>query len=343
MSNDRKHAYGTGDYAAVNGLRMYYEVHGYGRPLILLHGGFGSTKMFADILPALAEDRRVIAADLQAHGRTADIDRPLSAHSMADDVAALIRHLGLGRADVMGYSMGGGVALQTAVRHPGLVRRLVVVSFPFERKGWYPGVLAGLDGLGREAAEPMKASPTYEAYAAVAPRPEGWPDLWEKSGEAARQDYDWTGEVAALRAPTMVVAGDADGFPPSHAAQFFGLLGGGKGDPGWDGSGRPASRLAILPGTTHHDSFASPLLVPAVAPFLDEPTPGDELPPGSDLPGGIGRPASRALAAAGYSRLEQFAAVTEAEVLGLHGMGPKALGKIRDALSARGLSFAGKT
>ena len=150
-------------YAKVNGLEMDYEVHG--RPLILLHGAFGSTAMFAEILPALAEGRWVIAADLQAHGRTADVDRPLNAYSMADDVAALIGHLGLGRVDVMGYSMGGGVALQTAVRHPGLVRRLVVVSFPFKREGWHPEVLAGLDGVGREAAEPMKRSPMYKPTA----------------------------------------------------------------------------------------------------------------------------------------------------------------------------------
>lgn len=329
-----------GGYARVNGLKMYYEVHGVGRPLILLHGGFGSTEMFADVLPALSEGRRVIAADLQAHGRTADVDRPLSAYSMADDVAALIRHLGIGRADVMGYSMGGGVALQTAVRHPGLVRKLVVVSFPFKRDGWYPEVLAALDGMGREAAEPMKQSPMYEAYAAVAPRPEDWPLLWEKSGESVRQDYDWTEEVASLEVPTLIVAGDADGFPPAHAAEFYGLLGGGKQDPGWDGSQMPASRLAILPGTTHYDSFASPLLVPTVAHFLEEPTPGDEPPSESDLPDGIGRPATQALAAAGYSRLEQFTTVGEAEILRLHGMGPKALGVIREALAARGLSFA---
>jgi pimeloyl-ACP methyl ester carboxylesterase len=330
-----------GNYARVNGLKLYYEARGTGRPLILLHGSFGSTGMFAEILPKLAEGRRVIAADLQAHGRTADIDRPLGVEGLADDVAALIRHLGLGRADVMGYSMGGGVALQTAVRHPGVVRKLVVVSFPFRRDGWYPEVLAGLNGVGREAAEPMRQSPMYEAYAAVAPRPEDWPVLWEKAGEAVRQDYDWTEEVASIRSPTMVVAGDADGFPPAHAAEFFGLLGGGQRDPGWDGSGTPASRLAVLPGTTHYDSFASPLLAPAVTPFLDEPAPGDDQPSESDLPDGLGKPATRALAEAGYERLEQFTAVSEAEVLRLHGVGPKALRVLRGALAARGLGFGG--
>jgi len=133
-----------GRYAEVNGLQMYYEVHGEGRPLILLHGGFGSTGMFTDILPELADDRRVIAADLQAHGRTADIDRPLSVEAMADDVAALVRHLGLKRADVMGYSMGGGVTLQTAIRHPEAVRKLVAVSIPFKHEAWYPEVRAAM-------------------------------------------------------------------------------------------------------------------------------------------------------------------------------------------------------
>jgi pimeloyl-ACP methyl ester carboxylesterase len=134
-----------GNYAEVNGLEMYYEIHGTGEPLILLHGGVGAIEMFGEVLPLLAEGRQVIAADLQAHGRTADIDRPLSFESMADDIAALIEHLGFEKADVMGYSLGGGVALQTAIRHPEVVRKLVVVSTPFERDGWYPEILAGME------------------------------------------------------------------------------------------------------------------------------------------------------------------------------------------------------
>ena len=134
-----------GNYAEVNGLEMYYEIHGTGEPLILLHGGVGAIEMFGEVLPLLAEGRQVIAADLQAHGRTADIDRPLSFESMADDIAALIEHLGFAKADVMGYSLGGGVALQTAIRHPEVVRKLVVVSTPFERDGWYPEILAGME------------------------------------------------------------------------------------------------------------------------------------------------------------------------------------------------------
>ena len=148
-----------GKYAEVNGLEMYNEVHGSGEPLILLHGGVGAIEMFGEVLPLLAEGRQVIAADLQAHGRTADIDRSLSYEAMADDVAALIEHLDLEKADIMGYSLGGVVALQTAIRHPEVVRKLVVVSTPFRRDGWYPEVLAGMEQMGPEAAEPMKGTP----------------------------------------------------------------------------------------------------------------------------------------------------------------------------------------
>lgn len=264
-----------GNHAGVNGLRMYYEVHGAGGgTLILLHGGVGAVEMWGEVLPSLAQGRRVVAVDLQAHGRTADVDRPLSYEAMADDVAALIRqHLGLERADVMGYSLGGGVALQTAIRHPGVVRKLVVVSTPFGRDGWYPEVLAGMGQMGPEAAEPMKGTPMYRLYASVAPRPEDWPVLLTKLGELLRQDYDWAREVEEIEAPAMIVVGDADSVRTAHAVEFFELLGGGKADAGWDGSGMPNARLAVLPGTTHYDIFSSPTLAPAVAPFLDAPMP----------------------------------------------------------------------
>src|SRR5215213_1361591 len=133
-----------GNHAAVNGLELYYEIHGEGEPLILLHGGVGAIEMFGEVLPLLAEGRRVIAVDLQAHGRTADIDRPMTFEAMADDVAALIEHLGLGEADVMGYSLGGAVALRTAIRHPEVVRKLVLVPTPFKRDGWNPEGLTGM-------------------------------------------------------------------------------------------------------------------------------------------------------------------------------------------------------
>jgi pimeloyl-ACP methyl ester carboxylesterase len=263
----------SGNYAEVNGIRLYYEVHGTGEPLILLHGGLGAIEMFGEVLPLLAEGRQVVGVDLQAHGRTADIDRPLGYEAMADDVAALIEHLGFGAADVMGYSLGGGVALQTAIRHPGAVRKLVVVSTPFRRDGWYPEVLAGMGQMGPEAAEPMKATPMYELYAAVAPRPKDWPVLLTKLGQLLGRAYDWSGDVEAMKTPTMIVVGDADSVRTSHAVEFFELLGGGKQDAGWDGSGMPDSRLAVLPGTTHYDIFSSPALASAVTPFLDAPAP----------------------------------------------------------------------
>jgi pimeloyl-ACP methyl ester carboxylesterase len=261
-------------YAPVNGLKLYYEIHGTGEPLILLHGGVGATEMFNPILPLLSNTRRVIAVDLQAHGRTADIDRPLTMEAMADDIAALIKHLGIEKADVMGYSLGGGVALRTAIQHPGAVRKLVVVSTAFKRDGWYPEIVAGMAQMGPGAAEPMKQTPMYQMYARIAPKPEDWPVLLTKLGELLRKDYDWSKDVAAIQAPTLLVFGDADAVRTEHAVQFFELLGGGKKDGGWDGSGISNARLAILPGLTHYSIFSSPMLPTAVTPFLEAPMPG---------------------------------------------------------------------
>jgi pimeloyl-ACP methyl ester carboxylesterase len=260
-------------YAPVNGLNLYYEIHGAGEPLILLHGGLQATEMLGEILPSLANTRRVIAVDLQAHGRTADIGRPLSYEAIADDNAALMKYLGIAKADVMGYSLGGGVALRTAIQHPDAVRKLVVVSTVFRRDGWYPEVVAAMAQMGAGSAE-MMPSPIYQTYARVAPRPADWPVLLTKIGELLRKDYDWSKEVAAIKAPTMLVFADADAIRPEHAVQFFQLLGGGKKDAGWDGSGMSNARLAILPGLTHYNIFSSPALAPTVASFLDATMPG---------------------------------------------------------------------
>jgi pimeloyl-ACP methyl ester carboxylesterase len=277
LEQHSQNMHANGAYASINGLELYFETHGTGDPLILLHGGLGSTGMLADQLPQLAAHRQVIAVDLQAHGRTADIDRPLSLEAMGDDIGALIEYLNLPRADVMGYSMGGMVALQmvalqTAIRHPGLVRKLVVVSIPFKRNGWFPEVLEGMKGVSASAAEMMKPSPIYQTYASIAPRPEDWPALLEKMGEMMKRDYDYTEGVKSLKLPVLIVAGDTDSLSPAHAAEFFALLGGGKQDANWDGSGIVCdSRLAILPGTTHYNSFDSPLLPGMVTDFLEAP------------------------------------------------------------------------
>ncbi|WFE41644.1 alpha/beta fold hydrolase [Micromonospora sp. WMMD998] len=251
-------------YADVRGLRIWYEEHGAGKPLVLLHGSYGSTETFAPVRPALATRRRLIAVDLQGHGRTADVDRPLRHESMADDVAALLGHLDLPQVDLLGYSLGGGVALRTAIQHPTLVRRLVLVSTPFRRRGWHPEALAAMSAHDERAAERMRGTPAHERYARVAPRPQDWPTLWARSGELLRRDYDWSAEVAALPMPVLLVFADADAIPVRHMADFFALLGGGRRDT----DDRPASRLAVLPGLTHADVVTSPALPAAVLPFL---------------------------------------------------------------------------
>jgi pimeloyl-ACP methyl ester carboxylesterase len=266
----------TSGYAPVNGLKLYYEIHGSGQPLILIHGGLGASDMFAAIVPTLAANRQVIAVDLQGHGRTADIDRALGYDTMADDIAALLKHLGIEKADVMGYSVGGGVAMRTAIQHPDIVRKLVVVSATFRRDGWYPEILAGMAQTGPDTAEAMKQTRMYQLYSRIAPKPADWPVLLTKLSELLKKDYDWSQDVVAIKAPTLLVFGDADSVRTAHAVQFFELLGGGRKAGGWDGSGMPSARLAILPGTTHYTIFSSPALIALVTPFLDATTPGSK-------------------------------------------------------------------
>jgi pimeloyl-ACP methyl ester carboxylesterase len=264
-------ASGQGQYAEVNGINLYYETHGTGRPLVLLHGGLGSGEMFGPVLPALTERHQVIAPDLQGHGRTADIDRPVDVRLMADDIAALIGHLGLEKPDVVGYSLGGGVALQTAARHPAAVGRLVAASAGIRRDATYPEILDQQGQVGAAAAEFMKDTPMYELYQRVAPRPEDFPRLLDKMGQAMAQDFDFADDVRGLQVPTLIVAADADMAPPSHYVEIFKLLDGGLRDGGWAGEGRPRGghALAILPGVTHYNLFSSPLFAAVVLAFLD--------------------------------------------------------------------------
>jgi pimeloyl-ACP methyl ester carboxylesterase len=256
--------------ATVNGIELAYQVHGSGRPLVLLHGGFGSVEMFGPNVAALAAGRSVIGVDLQSHGRTPAVDRPMRFETMADDVAALIGHLGHEQADVMGFSFGGGVALRTAIQHPDSVRRLVVVSAPFRRDGWHPEMVAGFATMGPEIAEPFKQTPMYATYREIAPRVEDWPILVTQLTGLLKLDYDWTDEVRGLPMPVMIVAGDADGLPPRHAVELFELLGGGRRDAVWDHSGMTRHALAILPRATHYEINVAPALASSVAAFLDE-------------------------------------------------------------------------
>jgi len=263
---------GVGQYAEVNGINLYFETHGTGQPLILLHGGLGSGEMFGPTLTELAQQHQVIAVDLQGHGRTADIDRPIDIRLMADDIAALIDHLKLDKPDVVGYSLGGGVALFTAVKYPDKVRRLVVASAHARRDAIPPEMLAQQAQVNAAAAEFLKDTPMWELYQRVAPHPEDFPQLLDKVGEAMAQDYDYTEDVRSLQVPTLLVAADADMAPPSHYVEMFKLLDGGLRDGGWMGEGRPKGghALAILPGLTHYNLAISPLFATVTLNFLDD-------------------------------------------------------------------------
>src|SRR5215472_9409148 len=263
---------GTGQYADVNGINLYYEIHGTGRPLILLHGGLMMGDMFGPVIPLLAQRHQVITVDLQGHGRTADIERPIDVRLMADDIAALIDHLGLERPDLVGYSLGGGVALQTAAKYPERAGRLVVASANIRPDAIYPEMRAQQVQVSAAAAEFMKETPMYQLYQRVAPRPEDFPRLLDKLGESMSKDFDFTEEVRSLQMPTLIVAADADMAPPSHYVEVFSLLGGGLRDGGWMGEGRPEGghALAILPRLTHYDICDSPLFAAVTLAFLDE-------------------------------------------------------------------------
>lgn len=246
----------TKGYASVNGLKMYYEIKGEGQPVIVLHGGFGNTELFMPNVSELENNYKIIRVDLQGHGRTADIDRPISSHSMANDVAALIQQLNLGKTNIIGYSMGGSVALRLAIQHPELLNKVVIISSPFKRKGWFPDLLVLQDQMGPASADMLKQSPLYESYKKEAPKPEQWNQLVAKMAEAIQRDYDLSKEVAGIKLPVLLIAADADGVMPSHMIEFFNLLGGGLKDAGWDGSAQPKSQLAIIPGQNHYNLFA---------------------------------------------------------------------------------------
>jgi pimeloyl-ACP methyl ester carboxylesterase len=260
-------------YAAVNGLNMYYEIHGAGLPLVLLHGAFSAIgTSFGALLPELAKTRQVIAFELQGHGRTADIDRPLRLEEMADDTAAALQQLGIAQADIFGYSMGASVALQLAIRHPDAVRKLVLASVAYKLSGIHPGLM---EGLAEMKPEMMFGSPWHEEYMRIAPRPEDFATLFAKKTHMDRTIQDIPAEtIAGITAPTLLIIGDSDIIRPEHAVELFRLLGGGVAG---DLAGLPKSQLAILPGTTHVTLVQrADLLLAIIPPFLDAPTPEQE-------------------------------------------------------------------
>jgi len=258
-------------YLPVNGLQMYYEIHGTGQPLVLLHGAFSAIgTSFSQVLPGLAHGRQVVAVELQGHGRTADIDRPLTLEGMADDVAAAIDQLAIEPADIFGYSVGAAVALQLVIRHPQAVRKLVLASVTYTLDGVHPGLM---EGLGEMTPEMMHGSPWHEEYVRIAPRPEDFPTLFAKKTQMDQQIKDLPDEaIRAITAPTLLIIGDSDLVRPEHAVEMFRLLGGGVfGD---TPAGLPDSQLAMLPGTSHVSLVnRSELLVPMITSFLDAPMP----------------------------------------------------------------------
>jgi pimeloyl-ACP methyl ester carboxylesterase len=234
-------------YAPINGLQMYYEEHGDGPPLVLLHGNLSSIEVdFGAMIPALSRDRRVIGVEQQAHGHTADIDRSLSIRTWSADTAALLNHLDVIGADILGYSSGAAVALQLAIEHPELVRKAILCSPSYRADGLHPGLLDGIQGL---QPEHLAGTPFEASYGKNAPRPEDWPVLIEKIKEMDREVVDWpAATVSAIAAPMFLVIGDSDIIRPEHAVELFRLVGGGVVG---DLVGLPKSRLAVLPGTTH--------------------------------------------------------------------------------------------
>ena len=259
------------NYVSVNGLEMYYEIHGTGQPLVLLHGAFSAIgTSFGNVLPELAKTRRVIAFEMQTHGRTADIDRPLSMEQMAEDTVAALRQLGIENADFFGFSMGGGVAVRVALGHPEVVRKLVLASVSYKLDGVHPGLM---EGLAEMKPKMMHGSPWHEEYMRISPRPEDFPTLFAKKAQMDRQAPDLPAEaIEAIDAPTLLIIGDSDIVRPEHAVEMFRLLGGGVMG---DLVGLPKSRLAVLPGTTHATLVErGDWLASMIGEFLDAPMSG---------------------------------------------------------------------
>jgi pimeloyl-ACP methyl ester carboxylesterase len=265
-TSDPKHPSAKTGYAPVNGLKMYYEVHGSGRPLVLLHGAFNTIDLaFGMLIPELSKTRQVIALEMQGHGRTADIDRPFSFQTMADDVAALLKYLKTDSADIFGYSMGGGVALQLAIRHPQVVRKLIIASAVYKYEGWTQETRAILPTLTPEIFE---GSPIKTEYDRLAPDPKHWTQFVSKMKQFVTTPYDFSAEkIGAIKSPTLIITGDGDGVLPEHAVEMFRLR---HGKYMIDFGPAPATQLAIFPGTSHISvMMQKDWLLSMITPFLD--------------------------------------------------------------------------
>ncbi|WP_293680043.1 alpha/beta hydrolase [uncultured Phenylobacterium sp.] len=258
---------------AAEGLRVHYEIYGKGEPIVVMAGGFGDASSMAQVIGPLSRERQVIAIDLEGHGRTALRDTPMSHERNGDDVAAVLGHLGVAKADVAGYSHGADAAIRMAIQHPQMVRNLIVISTAAERDGWYPENLEAMGSVSSAMVEGFRQNPIGQRYAAVAPHPEQLGLVLDRMGELMRKDYDWRDEIAALRAPTLLLFADHDAVSIRHIAEFFALFGGGLKDPGWTGEPQfSRARLAIVPGYTHYNFAQGPDVARVIEGYLEQPT-----------------------------------------------------------------------
>lgn len=257
-------------YTDVNGIRLYHEIYGRGEPLVLLHGGLTTIGEMQGWVQPLAQTRQVIAVELQGHGHTADTDRPMGFATMGDDIAALLDHLKIPKADLVGHSLGGAVAIRAAIQHPDRVRRLVVISSPYARSCWYPEAREGMRQVGAAMAGHMMQTPTGK-LSREWPEPQRFPQFLDKMGKMMGEDYDWSADIARLPMPVLLVFTDNDSIPQKHIAEFFALLGGGVKEPGWQNTQLSRSRLAIVPGYSHYNFITSPEVPQIIRGFLADP------------------------------------------------------------------------
>jgi len=260
----------TSGSADVNGIRLYHEIYGQGEPLLLVHGGLTTIDQMQGWVQPLAESWRVIAVEMQGHGRTPDTDRPMSFTTLGDDIAALLDYLEIPSAYLVGHSFGAACAIRASIQHPEKVRRLVVISSPYAKSGWYPEAQRGMSQVGAAMARNMKQTPTGR-FSQQWPEPERFPLFLDKFGKMMSEDYDWSSALAKLPMPVLLVFADNDSVSQKHIAEFFALLGGGIKEPGWLNTQLSRSRLAVVPGYSHYNLLSSPEVPQIVAKFLLDP------------------------------------------------------------------------
>jgi pimeloyl-ACP methyl ester carboxylesterase len=257
-------------YADVNGIKLYHEIYGEGEPLVLIHGGLTTIGETQGWVQPLAETRRVVAVEMQGHGRTADTDRPMSFTTLGDDIAVLLDHLEIPNADLVGHSFGGASAIRAAIQRPEKVRRLVVISSPYARSGWYAEAQRGMSHVGATMAEHMMQTPTGK-FSKQWPEPQRFPQFLDKMGSMMSEDYDWSAGIAKLPMPVLLVFADNDSVSQKHIAEFFALLGGGVREPGWLNTQLSKSRLAVVPGYSHYNFITSVEVPQIIGKFLADP------------------------------------------------------------------------